>query len=272
MSFLKLQNLESTFVRENGNVTAVRGVDLEVVRCSRHALIGQTGAGKSILGLSILRLLPKNARITGKVLFRSGDLLSCTEKELRDIRGKEIIMVFQNPLATLNPVLSIEKQLCEMPMHHEGLNLCEAKARAQQMLELCGLREPQKVMKSHPFEMSGGMLQRVAIAMGIICRPSLLIADEPFKGLDVSLQKQVAGILYKVCRELEITLLIITHNLKVAKSLCDFVSVMHRGKIVETANSKNFFSSPCHPYSKSIVNAFKTFSGQLRDYQDHDRD
>ena len=221
--------------------------------------IGQTGSGKSVLGLSVLRLLPENARITGKVLFRSIDLLSCTERELREIRGKEIMMVFQNPLATLNPLLLIERQLCEIPMYHEGISLVEAKRRAEQMLELCGLKEPRKVMQSHPFEMSGGMLQRVAIAMGIICRPSMLIADEPFKGLDISLQKQISGILYKVCRELEITLLIITHNLKVAKSLCDFISVMYEGKIVETADTEDFFSSPRNPYSKRLMDTFNMF-------------
>jgi len=260
MSFLELQNLESTFITGNRGVTVVRGVDLEVTRDSCHGLIGQTGSGKSILALSILRLLPENGRITGKVLFRSRDLLSCTKDELREIRGKEIMMIFQNPLATLNPVLSIEKQLCEIPMYHEGLNLVEAKRRAEQMLRMCGLREPRKVMQCYPFEMSGGMLQRVAIAMGIICRPTMLIADEPFTGLDVSLQKQIAGTLYRVCRKLEITLLIITHNLKVTKSLCDFISVMYRGKIVDTAATEDFFSSPRHPYSKKLVEAFEMFS------------
>ena len=262
MTFLELQNLETTFVTQNGAVPAVRGVDLRVARGSRHALIGQTGSGKSILGLSILRLVPENGRITGKVLFRSRDLLLCTEDELRQIRGKKIMMVFQNPLATLNPVLPIERQLCEMPMYHEGLSLVEARRRAEQMLELCGLREPRNVMTCYPFEMSGGMLQRVAIAMGIVCRPSILIADEPLKGLDISLQKQIAGTLYKVCRELEITLLMITHNLKVAKSLCDYTSVMYGGKIVETATTERFFSSPRHPYSKRLVNTFKIFSHQ----------
>ncbi len=275
MSFLELKKLEITFVTGNGDVTAVRGVDLAVKRGSRHGLIGQTGSGKSILALSILRLLPENARITGKVLFRSKDLLSCTEGELRQIRGKEIMMIFQNPLATLNPVLSIERQLCEIPMYHEGLNLVEAKRRAEQMLRMCGLREPRKVMQCYPFEMSGGMLQRVAIAMGIICRPAMLIADEPFTGLDVSLQKEIAGTLYGVCHKLKITLFIITHNLKVAKSLCDFISVMYGGKIVETAAIEDFFSSPHHPYSKSLVETFKMFSRQANDIgrnlQGHDR-
>lgn len=265
MSFLELQNLESTFVTEHGNVTAVQNVNLKIARSTCHALIGQTGSGKSILGLSILRLLPENARITGKVLFQSEDLLLCTEEELRKIRGKEIMMVFQNPFATLNPVLSIGKQLCEIPMYHEGLNLVKAKTRAEQMLELCGLREPRKVMQCYPFELSGGMLQRVAIAMGIICRPSLLIADEPLKGLDVNLQKQITGILYKICQELEITLLIITHNLKVAKSLCDFISVMYGGNIVETTATEKFFSSPSHPYSKELVNTFEMFAQQVKD-------
>lgn len=260
MPFLELQNLETTFVTEQGNVTAVRGTNLKVDRGSRHALIGQTGSGKSILALSILRLLPENVRISGKALFQSRNLLACTEKDLRKIRGKEIMMVFQNPFATLNPALRIEKQLCEIPVYHEGLSLGDARIRAEEMLEMCGLREPRKVMRSYPFELSGGMLQRVAIAMGIISSPSLLVADEPFKGLDVSLQKQVAETLFTVCRKLEITLLLISHNLKVAKNLCDMVSVMYGGRIVETAATEKFFSSPRHPYSKRLVNAFRMFT------------
>lgn len=260
MPLLELQNLKTTFATGDGDVPAVQGVDLAVQRDTRHALIGQTGAGKSILALSVLRLLPENARISGKVLFQGRDLLTCPAQAMQRLRGSKIMMVFQNPLATLNPVLSIETQMCEIPICHEGVSYSEARQRALQTLNLCELPQPEKVMRSYSFELSGGMLQRVAIAMGIICRPGLLIADEPFKGLDARLQQQVAATLYTVCRELSITLLIITHNLKIAQSLCDVVSVMYGGQILETAKSQDFFYSPRHSYSKRLVNAFQMFS------------
>jgi oligopeptide transport system ATP-binding protein len=260
MPLLEIQKLETIFATVEADVPAVRGADLAVQRGTRHALIGQTGAGKSILALSVMRLLPENARISGKVLFQGQDLLTCSTQAMQRLRGSKIMMVFQNPMATLNPVLTIETQLCEIPICHEGLSLSDARQRAVQTLSLCELAQPEKVMQSYPFELSGGMLQRVAIAMGIICRPGLLIADEPFKGLDARLQKQVAATLYSVCRELSITLLIITHNLKVAQSLCDVVSVMYGGQIIETARSEDFFDFPGHPYSQRLVDAFHLFS------------
>lgn len=260
MTLLELQNLKTSFATKNLDVAAVRGVDLKVEQDTRHALIGQTGSGKSILALSVLHLLPENARVSGKVFFQGLDLMACPAQAIQRIRGKEIMMIFQNPLATMNPVLSIETQICEIPMCHEGIGFSQARERAIQSLTMCELPRPERVMKSYPYELSGGMLQRVAIAMGIICRPCLLIADEPFKGLDARLQKQVAATLYKVCHRLSITLLIITHNLKIAQSLCDVVSVMMDGKIVETAKSCDLFSSARHPYSKRLVNAFHMFS------------
>ena len=260
MSLIELQNLETSFTMTDGSVSAVCDVDMKVESGTRHALIGQSGAGKSILALSIMRLLPDNARVTGKILFKGRDLLSCSTQEMRQIRGKEIMMVFQNPSMTLNPVLTIETQLCEIPLYHEGISHAQAQKRALETLALCELPYPEKVMRSYPFELSGGMLQRVAIAMGIISRPCLLIADEPLKGLDARIQRQVAEMLYRLCKELSITLLIITHNLKIAQSLCDVVSIMYGGGIIETANSDIFFSSPQHAYSERLVNAFDLFS------------
>lgn len=260
MTLLELKNLEITFSTAAGEVPAVRGVDLRVEQGTRHALIGQTGAGKSILALSVLRLLPENAFVSGKVYFQGRDLVTCPLQTIRRIRGKRIMMVFQNPLVTMNPVISIGTQICEIPVCHEGIGFSEARQRALETLALCGLTQPEKVMKSYPFELSGGMLQRVAIAMGIICRPCLLIADEPFKGLDARLQQQVAATLHKVCRELSITLLIITHNMKIARSLCGVVSVMYGGRIIETAKSEELFHSPRNPYSKRLVDAFHLFS------------
>jgi len=259
MPLLDIQNLETTFETEEGPVRAVRGVDLAVERNTRHAVIGQSGAGKSILALSIARLLPDNARLTGSIRYKGRELLSSRAATLRQIRGKEIMIIFQNPAAALNPVRTIESQICEMPRFHENVSMGQARKRAVSSLALCGFPDPEHILSAYPFELSGGMLQRAAIAMGIICRPCLLIADEPFKGLDARLQKQAAAALYKVCRQLSITLLIITHNLKIAQSLCDVVSVMHEGNIVETAEKDRFFSGPRHAYSERLVNAFYQF-------------
>lgn len=264
MALLELQKLTTTFTTVDGDVCAVHGVDLKVQPKSRHALIGQTGSGKSILALSVLRLLPENAQLSGKVLFQGQDLLTCSEQRLRTIRGNRIMTIFQNPLTTLNPVLSIETQLCEIPICHEGISLAEARKRAIATLTLCELPHPEKVMCAYPYELSGGMLQRVAIAMGIICTPCLLIADEPFKGLDAHLQQQVAATLYKVCCELDITLLIITHNMQIAQSLCDVVSVVYQGEIIETARCDDFFRAPGHTYSKKLVTTFEMFSSPIK--------
>ncbi|BBO89145.1 ABC transporter ATP-binding protein [Desulfosarcina ovata] len=263
MRLIDIQNLETRFDTENGPVAAVNGVSLSVDRGCRHAVIGQSGAGKSILALSILRLLPDNARIRGEVFFKGRELLSCSMEAMREIRGKAIMMIFQNPLATLNPVLDLGTQLCEIPMCHEGVTYAQARQRALEALTLCELPDPERVMQSYPFQLSGGMLQRVAIAMGIICRPDLLIADEPFKGLDARLQQQVGATLYRICQTFSITLLLITHNLKIAHSLCDRVSVMVGGRIVETAATESFFACPDHAYSKRLVEAYDLFSSAI---------
>lgn len=254
---LEIKNLNVAFTTPRGDVDAVRDVSIDVMSGEMHAVIGQTGSGKSVLALSLLKLLPENACVSGVASFSGVDLISCPEKELRRIRGRQLNMIFQNPSTALNPVLSIEEQLCEIPMHIEGVSLGESRKRALETLELCGFRSPEIIMKRKPFELSGGMLQRVLIAMGIICRPGFLIADEPFKGLDVVLQKQVAETLYSVCSELEITLMMITHNLKVAEMLCDTVSVMYEGRIVETRSTKELFENPHHEYSSAMIGAYR---------------
>ena len=259
MDFLRIEDLTTGFLSEAGSSPVLQGVNLTVDRSTRHALIGQTGAGKSVLGLSIVNLLPENACLSGRVIFKGKDLLTCTREEMMRLRGKEIMMIFQNPLLSLNPVLSIETQLCEIPAMHEGMTRPQARLRAMEMLDLCGLDEPERIMAAYPHEMSGGMLQRAALAMGIICRPRLLIADEPLKGLDVRLKKQLALTLSRVCDALGITLLLITHNLKVARHVCNVISVMYKGEIVETAATEALFSSPRRTYTRQLMQAFHRF-------------
>ncbi len=260
MSLIELLNLETDFDTENGKVNVLKKVNLKVEKNTRHALIGQSGAGKSILALTLLRLLPDNARFNGEAVYKGTNLLTCPDEFIRKIRGKEIMMIFQNPATTLNPVRKIGTQICEIPVYHEGVSYASAAQRAEETLLLCGLSEPERIMKSYSFELSGGMLQRVVMAMGIICRPNLLIADEPFKGLDARFQQKLASTFFKVCRELNITLLLITHNLKIAKNLCDVISVMHQGRVIETSKSDQLFSNPQHSYSKKLVGAFDLFN------------
>lgn len=263
MPLIQIQNLKTVFDTENGPVAAVDGVNLSVEAGRHHAIIGQSGAGKSILALSLLRLLPPNAHISGKIFFKNKELLSRSTKTIPTMRGKQIMMIFQNPLATLNPVRMIGRQLIEIPRYHENVPHAQARQQVADALILSGLEEPKKIMHAYPFELSGGMLQRVAIAMGILCQPELLIADEPFKGLDVHLQRQVAATLDQVCRGLSITLLIITHNLTIARNLCDTVSVMYGGRIVETEECSRFFVQPKHPYSQKLLDAFFLFSSAM---------
>lgn len=255
MAFIKIEDLKTTFITENGQVRAVCGVDLEINKGERIALVGETGCGKTILGLSIIRLLPENVHITGKVLFKGNNLLEYSEKNMRQIRGKEIMMIFQNPLSALNPVLNIEKQLCESLIFHEGVNKKEAREKAKEILALCGLKEPENVLKNYPYELSGGELTRIMIAVGIINNPSFLIADEPSKGLDTRLQQQIYHLFERICKEFNITLLFITHNLKMAQMLCEKIAVMYAGEIIEYCRQDRFFLYSHHPYTQALLGA-----------------
>lgn len=255
MSFLKVEDLKTSFVTDDGEVKAVYGIDLEINQGERVALIGETGCGKTILGLSIVRLLPENARIKGQVFFKKNNLLEYSDAQMRQVRGREIMMIFQNPFSALNPILNIEEQLCEFLVFREGMNRLKAKEFAENTLELCGLKNPGDILKRYPYELSGGELTRIMIATGIICRPAFLISDEPSKGLDVRLQRQIYLLFNKLCEQFNITLLFITHNLKMVKMLCEKIAVMYAGEIVEYCSSDRFFSCSHHPYTQAFLNA-----------------
>ena len=254
MAFIEIKNLKTTFITEDGEVNAVCGADLSIERGERLALIGETGCGKTILGLSIIRLLPENARIDGEILFNGKNLLKCTEEELRQTRGKEIMMIFQNPLSSLNPVLTVEKQLCEILMFHQKLSMKQSREKAKEVLEICELKDAGTILKRYPYELSGGMRQRVMIAMGIISKPSFLIADEPSKGLDTKVQKQIYSLLDGISHEFNIALLLITHNLDMARAVCDRIAVMYAGEIIEYCPAEKF-SHASHPYTRGLLNA-----------------
>lgn len=253
MTLLSIQNLKVHFHTEDGAVRAVNDVFLDIEEGKTLGLIGETGCGKTVLGLAILRLLSENTKVEGKILYRGRDLLKLNEDEMRKIRGKEIAMIFQNPLTSLNPVLTIGTQLSEPFELHQGLKKKDAIQKVIEMLKLVRISSPSERVNEYPHEFSGGMRQRAMIAMGLACKPSLIIADEPTKGLDVTIQAQVVDLMKELTTNSKTSMLLITHDLGVAAELCDNIAIMYPGEIVEYADIKEFFKNPKHPYAQGFL-------------------
>lgn len=253
MTLLSIQNLKAHFHTEDGAVRAVNDVDLTIEEGETLGLIGETGCGKTVLGLSILRLLSENTKVEGKILYKGKDLLTLNEDEMRKIRGKEIAMIFQNPLTSMNPVLTIGTQISEPFELHQGLKKKEAIQKVIEMLKLVRIPSPSERINEYPHEFSGGMRQRAMIAMGLACEPSLIIADEPTKGLDVTIQAQVVELMKELTTNSKTSMLLITHDLGVAAELCDNIAVMYPGEIVEYADIKELFKNPKHPYTQGFL-------------------
>ncbi|MDN5366296.1 MAG: peptide/nickel transport system ATP-binding protein [Thermacetogenium sp.] len=255
MVLLKITDLRVYFKSPNGLVKAADGVDLELHPGEILGLVGETGSGKTVLGLAITRLLPKTAAISGEVLYRGQNLLALSEEEMRKVRGREVTMIFQNPLSSLNPTLTIGEQIAEVLREHRGLKGKEAWQRAGELLELTGI--PAKWVRSYPHELSGGMRQRAMIAIGLACAPSLLIADEPTRGLDVTIQAQIVELLHAVTKGVSPprSMLLITHDLGVAAALTDHLAVMYAGKIVEYGRTGEVFRNPRHPYTRALLDS-----------------
>lgn len=258
MTLLSIRNLRSHFVTRDGLVRAVDGVDFDIGENENVAIVGETGSGKTVLALSILRLLSENTRIEGSVLFRGRDLLGMPEAELRGIRGRDIAHIFQNPGTSLNPVLRIGFQVGEPVMVKEKSSTRAALSRAIEMLRLVCLPSPESRARDYPHVFSGGMRQRAMIAMGLACKPELVIADEPTKGLDVTIQAQIVELLKKLTGRSGASMLLITHDLSIAAELCDRIAVMYAGELVETAEIHQFFDSPAHPYAKGFIGSLPT--------------
>lgn len=259
---LKVQNLSVEFPGQR-LVKAVEGVSLEVSAGEIVGLVGETGSGKTVFVTSILGMIRKPGRVThGSILWRERNLLSLKEKELRRIRGTEISMVFQNPLPSLNPSKKIGLQLRDLLLYHKLCDRQQADEQAVSLLHRVQLQDPERVMKLYPFECSGGMCQRVLIAMALSGKPKLLIADEPTTSLDVTVQAQIIRLILELKREFEMAVLFVSHDLGVMASICDRVAVMYRGRIVETARSEDLFSSPSHPYTQALLRSSLLFSGR----------
>ena len=254
MTLLHVESLTTHFLTEDGVVKAVDRLDLEIREGETLGLIGETGCGKTVLGLSIMRLLPRNVRMEGEILYRGDDLLRLSEEEMRRMRGKEIALIPQNPSASLNPVLKVGGQISEAIELHQGLKRAEAWQKAAQLLKSFGLNSSARGITRYPHQLSRGMKQRVLVAMGIACNPSLVIADEPTKGLDAIVRAHVVESLRRLCSEKR-ALLLITHDLEVAFTLCDRIAVMYAGEIIELAATSSILSEPRHPYTRGLLNS-----------------
>lgn len=266
MSLLSVRDLETYFYTYDGTVKAVDGIDLDIDYKKVMGLVGESGSGKSVTALSILRLIssPPGDIINGEIVYKGKDILKLSEDEMRKIRGKEISMIFQEPRSSLNPVLTSGEQIAEMLFYHdEEIRSCRDKRSRERMvidrtykiLEDIGVSDPDRISKSYPHELSGGLCQRVMIAMAMICNPSLLIADEPTTSLDVTIQAQILDIMKDLVQKFGSSILIITHNLGIVAELCNDVAVMYAGCIVEKGDVVKIFDDPSHPYTIGLMNA-----------------
>ncbi len=252
---LKIEDLHTQFFTEEGVVNAVNGVSNDVMPGEILGLVGESGCGKTVSALSILRLIPNPpGKITsGKILFDGEDILKMNEEQIRHIRGNKIGMIFQEPMTSLNPVLTIGRQLTETLELHLKMNKQAATQRAIELLEMVGIPDAKTRIKDYPHQFSGGMRQRVMIAMALSCNPKLLLADEPTTALDVTIQAQILELLTRLTRELGTSVIIITHNLGVVARYADRVNVMYAGRIIESASAKELYPNPRHPYTLGLL-------------------
>jgi peptide/nickel transport system ATP-binding protein len=256
-SLLEIEDLRTYFFTRDGVVRAVDGVSLSVARGETLGVVGESGCGKSVTSLSILRLIPAppGRIVSGAIRFEGVDLLKLSEPEMRDIRGNEISMIFQEPMTSLNPVLTVSRQISETLMLHQGLDTRAAAARAVEMLRLVNIPEPERRAQQYPHELSGGMRQRVMIAMALACNPKLLIADEPTTALDVTIQAQILDLMRELKQKIGAAIILITHDLGVVAEMAQRVVVMYAGRKVEEAPVKELFRHPRHPYTVGLLNS-----------------
>lgn len=253
---LEISDLRTYFFTEAGVVKALDGMSLEVNKGQTVGLVGESGSGKSVTAQSVLRIVPRPGRIVdGSVKFEGEELLSKTENEMRKLRGPKMAIVFQDPTTSLNPIYTVEKQLTDILTLHRDLGKSEASERALYLLELVGIQEPEKRLRTYPHELSGGMKQRVAIARALSCEPTLLFADEPTTNLDVTVQAQVLELLKKLQKELRMTMVMITHDMGIIADMAEHVTVLYAGKVLEVADTVTLFKSPKHPYTEALLKA-----------------
>ena len=253
---LQVENLRVTFATPREQLQALCGVSFDVREGEIFGLVGESGCGKSVTGLSLLRLVPPPGAITGgEIRFRGDNLLARSEREMQAIRGASIAMIFQDPTSSLNPVFQIGSQLSDVLRQHQAVSKAEARSSVLRTFEAVGLPDAQRVYRSYPHELSGGMQQRVMIAMALLCSPALLIADEPTTALDVTIQAQILWLLRDLRARTGIAILLITHDLGVVREVCDRVAVMYAGQVVESCSTEALFAAPRHPYTQGLMAA-----------------
>jgi len=254
-TLLQVRNLTTQFFTSSGTVRAVDNITFDVDEGETVAVVGESGCGKSVSALSILRLVPwpPGKIVGGSINFMGQNLLEMGDKDIRRVRGREISMVFQEPMTSLNPVLSIGLQLTETMQHHLGLSPAQALKRAAELLEMVGISEPKRRLAQFPHHLSGGMRQRVMIAVALSCEPKLIIADEPTTALDVTIQAQILELMKDLTKRLGVALVVITHNLGVVARYADRVNVMYAGKIIEMGSAQQIYHQPHHPYTLGLL-------------------
>ena len=264
---LSVSALRAGFDSADGShtIVAVDGIDLEVRQGRTLGLVGESGSGKSVTGLSILRLLPERGRLLGGVVrFGDHDLARLPRAEMEAVRGRQIAMIFQDPMSSLNPVKRVGWQIAEALHIHERISMAAARARATELLRLVGISEAPTRARSYPHQLSGGMCQRVMVAMALACKPKLLIADEPTTALDVTIQAQILDLIRRLCREVGAAVILISHDLGVVAETADDVAVMYAGRIVETAPVARLFAAPRHPYTQGLLHALPGLATRAR--------
>ena len=267
---LRISNLKTYFYTLKGIVKAVDGVDIEIERGETVGIVGETGSGKSVTALSIMRLIPEppGKIVDGKILFKGENLLEKTPEEMREIRGRNITMVFQEPMTCLNPVLSIGDQISEVFRRHRNMNKAEALQASIKMIERVGIADPSLVVKKFPHELSGGMRQRVMTAIALACNPDLLIADEPTTALDVTVTVQILELMRNLIKDYGTSLLFITHSLGVIAEMCNKVYVLYAGHVMEYADVRSIFKNHKHPYTTGLINCIPKIGEYRRRLED----
>ena len=264
---VEIKNLKTYFHTEAGTAKAVNDVSFDIYKGEVLGIVGESGSGKSVTSLSINRLIPNppGEIVSGQILYKGMNLLSLSYDEMKDIRGKEIAMIFQDPMTSLNPVLKIGKQMNEVLIKHENLTKEEATLRSIEMLKSVGIPDPENRIDEYPHQFSGGMRQRVMIAMALQCNPSLLIADEPTTALDVTIQAQILDLMMDLKdKRSDAAILLITHDLAVVAETCDRVIVMYGGEIQEIAPINELFGNPLHPYTKALMESMPSFKSKSK--------